>query len=54
MQMYVNYYDRTEKRPNGNPAIGILLCASINDTAVKMTLPQDNQTNRHYPFRRQI
>ncbi|MBQ2814126.1 MAG: DUF1016 family protein [Akkermansia sp.] len=44
LQMYVNYYDRTEKRPDENPTIGILLCASKNDTAVKMTLPQDNQT----------
>ena len=44
LQMYVNYYDRTEKRPDENPTIGILLCTSKNDTAVKMTLPQDNQT----------
>ena len=44
LQMYVNYYDRTEKRPDENPTIGILLCAAKNDTAVKMTLPQDNQT----------
>ena len=44
MQMYVNYYDRTEKRPDENPTIGILLCTSKNDTAVKMTLPHDNQT----------
>ena len=44
LQMYVNYYDRTEKRPDENPTIGILLCTSKNDTAVKMTLPHDNQT----------
>ncbi len=44
LQMYVNFYDRTEKRPDENPTIGILLCAAKNDTAVKMTLPQDNQT----------
>ena len=42
--MYVNYYDRTEKLPDETPTIGILLCASKNDTAVKMTLPEDNKT----------
>ena len=26
LQMYVNYYDRTEKLPEENPTIGILLC----------------------------
>ena len=44
LQMYVNYYDRTEKLPDETPTIGILLCASKNDTAVKMTLPEDNKT----------
>ena len=44
LQMYVNYYDRVEKTPEENPTIGILLCSAKNDTAVKMTLPEDNQT----------
>jgi len=44
LQMYVNYYDRQEKRADENATIGILLCTSKNDTAVKMTLPEDNQT----------
>lgn len=44
LQMYVNYYDRTEKLPDENPTIGILLCTSKNDTAVKMALPEDNKT----------
>ena len=44
LQMYVNYYDRTEKLPDENLTIGILLCTSKNDTAVKMTLPEDNKT----------
>lgn len=44
LQMYVNYYDRTEKLPDETPTIGILLCASKNDTAVKMTLPENNKT----------
>jgi len=44
LQMYVNYYDRCEKIHDENPTIGILLCTSKNDTAVKMALPEDNQT----------
>ncbi|MDR2065109.1 MAG: PDDEXK nuclease domain-containing protein [Prevotellaceae bacterium] len=42
LQMYVNYYDRNEKLPEENPAIGILLCADKNDAMVKYTLPEDN------------
>ncbi len=44
LQMYVNYYDRTEKLPEENPTIGILLCTAKNDTLVRMTLPADNDT----------
>ena len=44
LQMYVNYYDRCEKLPEENPTIGILLGTDKNDTAVKMTLPEDNKT----------
>lgn len=44
LQMYVNYYDRTEKLPEENSTIGILLCTAKNDTLVKMTLPSDNNT----------
>lgn len=44
LQLYVNYYDRYEKTDDENPTIGILLCTSKNDTAVKLTLPQDNKT----------
>lgn len=44
LQMYVNYYDRMEKLPEENPTIGILLCTAKNDTLVKMTLPEDNNT----------
>lgn len=44
LQLYVNYYDRYEKTDDENPTIGILLCASKNDMAVKLTLPQDNKT----------
>lgn len=44
LQMYVNYYDRMEKLPEENSTIGILLCTSKNDTAVRMALPKDNKT----------
>ena len=44
LQMYVNYYDRVEKTSEENPTIGILLCSGKNDTAVRMALPEDNQT----------
>lgn len=44
LQMYVNYYDRVVKLPEENKSIGILLCASKNDTVVKFTLPVNNKT----------
>jgi len=44
LQMYVNYHDRYEKKEHENPTIGILLCADKNDTVVKITLPENNQT----------
>lgn len=44
LQMYVNYYDRTEKQEDENPTIGILLCADKNDTMVKFALPKNNNT----------
>jgi predicted nuclease of restriction endonuclease-like (RecB) superfamily len=44
LQMYVNYYDRTEKLGHENSTIGILLCASKNDAVVKFSLPEDNRS----------
>jgi predicted nuclease of restriction endonuclease-like (RecB) superfamily len=44
LQMYVNYYDRNEKLPDENATIGILLCTEKNNTVVRMTLPEDNQS----------
>jgi predicted nuclease of restriction endonuclease-like (RecB) superfamily len=44
LQMYVNYYDRFEKKDFENPTIGILLCAEKNNAVVKISLPQDNKT----------
>ena len=43
LQMYVNYYDRTEKQDFENPTIGILLCADKNDAVVRFTLPENNK-----------
>ena len=42
MQMYVNYYDRFEKREFENPTIGVLLCPQKNDAVVELTLPKDS------------
>jgi predicted nuclease of restriction endonuclease-like (RecB) superfamily len=44
LQMYVNYYDRLEKKEFENATIGILLCADKNEAVVKITLPENNQT----------
>ncbi len=42
LQMYVNYYDRFEKKDFEKPTIGILLCAEKNNAVVKISLPEDN------------
>ncbi|MDR6944267.1 PDDEXK nuclease domain-containing protein [Mucilaginibacter pocheonensis] len=44
LQMYVNYYDRIEKRDFEKPTIGILLCADKNNAVVKFSLPENNKT----------
>lgn len=41
MQMYVNYYKRTQMTEEENIPIGILLCADKDDTVVEMTLGDD-------------
>ena len=38
MQMYVNYYKKTQMIEGENEPIGILLCANKSDTIVEMTL----------------
>ena len=43
LQMYVNYYDRVEKKEFENPTIGILLCAEKNNAVVKISLPENNK-----------
>ena len=44
MQMYVNYYDREIRSDDENRTIGILLSTNKNETIVKYTLPEDNET----------
>jgi len=44
LQMYVNYYDRVEKKDFEKPTIGILLCADKNNAVVKFSLPENNKT----------
>ena len=44
MQMYVNYYDREIRSADENKTIGILLSTDKNETIVKYTLPEDNET----------
>ena len=43
MQMYVNWFDRTQREPHEEPTIGIALCCRKNDAVVLMTLPQGEQ-----------
>jgi predicted nuclease of restriction endonuclease-like (RecB) superfamily len=43
MQMYLNYYKRTQKIQGENDPIGILLCSDKNDTVVEFTLPEGKQ-----------
>lgn len=51
IQMYVNYYDRNVKSKNENKTIGILLSTDKNETVVKYTLPEDNETIFSSEFR---
>jgi predicted nuclease of restriction endonuclease-like (RecB) superfamily len=43
MQMYVNYYDRTQRAEHEAKTIGIVLCSEHNAAMVKITLPEDNE-----------
>ncbi len=44
MQMYVNYYDRDIKSSEENKTVGILLSTEKNETVVKYTLPENNDS----------
>lgn len=41
MQMYVNYFKKTQMIEGENNLIGILLCADKDDAVVEMTLGDD-------------
>lgn len=43
MQMYVNYFDRTQRCEHEHKTIGIVLCSEQNAAMVKITLPEDNE-----------
>ena len=40
LQMYVNWYDRTQREAHEQPTVGIALCSRKNDAVVRMTLPE--------------
>jgi predicted nuclease of restriction endonuclease-like (RecB) superfamily len=42
MQMYVNYFDRTQRAAHEAKTVGIVLCSEHNAAMVKITLPEDN------------
>ena len=44
IQMYVNYYDRDIKSDDENKTVGILLSTEKNETVVKYTLPENNNS----------
>lgn len=44
MQMYVNYYERDVKNKEENRTVGILLSTEKNETVVKYTLPEENDS----------
>ena len=60
MQMYVNYYDRDVKNKEENRTVGILLSTEKNETVVKYTLPEENDSifaseyKRHLPTERDL
>jgi predicted nuclease of restriction endonuclease-like (RecB) superfamily len=43
IQLYVNYYDETQRTGSDGPTVGLILCADKNDLMVKYTLGQGNQ-----------
>ena len=42
IQMYVNYFDRTQRAPHEARTVGIVLCSEKNEAMVRITLPEDN------------
>ena len=54
MQMYVNYYDRTQRAEHEHKTIGIVLCSEQNAAMVKITLPEDNDQIIAATYRRYL
>jgi len=53
MQMYVNYYERTQMVEGENPPIGIILCAQRNHAVVRFTLPENQKqifVSKYIPY----
>jgi predicted nuclease of restriction endonuclease-like (RecB) superfamily len=44
LQLYVNYYDRERCASDDNPTLGLILATDKNDTMVKYTLSEDQQS----------
>jgi hypothetical protein len=53
-QMYVNYYDRTQRAQHESKTIGIVLCSEKNAAMVKITLPEDNDQIIAATYRRYL
>ncbi len=43
MQLYVNYYDETQRTPGDDPTLGLILCVDKNDLMVRYTLGKENR-----------
>jgi len=43
MQMYVNYFDRTQRAEHETKTIGSVLCSEQNAAMVQITRPEDNE-----------
>lgn len=43
MQLYVNFYDETQRTTGDNPTLGLILCVDKNDLMVKYTLGKENR-----------
>jgi hypothetical protein len=39
--MYVNYFDRSVKKEEEHPTVGMILCKRKSDILVEVTLPKD-------------
>lgn len=43
MQLYVNYYDETQRTTGDGPTLGLILCVEKNDLVVRYTLGKENR-----------